>query len=60
MKEFYRLSELMERWQISRATLWRIINRGELKTNKISGKSVRVSATELIRYEADTRELKKD
>lgn len=44
-----RLSEVMARTGLSKASVYRVINAGKLKTVKI-GRSVRISEAELSRY----------
>jgi len=44
-----RLTQVMERTGLSKASVYRVINSGQLKTVKI-GRSVRISESELSRY----------
>lgn len=44
-----KLPEVMERTGLSKASVYRVINSGQLKTVKI-GRSVRISETELSRF----------
>lgn len=44
-----RLTQVMERTGLSKASIYRVINAGQLKTVKI-GRSVRISESELSRY----------
>lgn len=44
-----KLPEVMERTGLSKASVYRVINAGQLKTVKI-GRSVRISETELSRF----------
>lgn len=49
-KSFYTVSELRERWGVSRATIYREIDRGRLKRFHIGG-SVRFKAEDVAEYE---------
>ena len=44
-----RLTQVMDRTGLSKASIYRVINAGQLKTVKI-GRSVRISESELSRY----------
>ena len=44
-----KISEIMDRTGLSKASVYRVINAGQLKTVKI-GRSVRVTEAELSRY----------
>jgi excisionase family DNA binding protein len=44
-----RLTQVMDRTGLSKASIYRVINAGHLKTVKI-GRSVRISESELSRY----------
>ena len=44
-----RLPQVMDRTGLSKASIYRVINAGQLKTVKI-GRSVRISESELSRY----------
>ena len=44
-----KISEIMDRTGLSKASVYRVINAGQLKTVKI-GRSVRVTESELSRY----------
>ncbi len=44
-----KIAEIMERTGLSKASVYRVINAGQLKTVKI-GRSVRVTESELSRY----------
>lgn len=47
-----KISEIMDRTGLSKASVYRVINAGQLKTVKI-GRSVRVTESELSRYIED-------
>jgi excisionase family DNA binding protein len=49
-KPFYTLAELMERWQVSRSTVYREIARGRLKCIHI-GSQIRFPAKAVAKYE---------
>ena len=49
-KSFYSIPELVERWAVSRMTIYREIARGRLKRKHIGG-SVRFAVEEIARYE---------
>jgi excisionase family DNA binding protein len=51
-KAFYTLAELMERWQVSRSTIYREIERGRLKRILV-GSQIRFSAKAVAEYEKD-------
>ena len=49
LPQLHRLTEVMNRTGLSKASLYRVINLGQLKTVKI-GRSVRVTESELGRF----------
>lgn len=49
-KAFFTIHELIERWRVSRATIYREIDRGLLKRRHIGGQ-VRFSAEDVSAYE---------
>jgi excisionase family DNA binding protein len=51
-KAFYTLAELMERWSVSRSTIYREIARGRLKRIHV-GSQIRFPAKAVAEYEKD-------
>lgn len=49
-KAFYTIKQLQDRWEVSRATIYREFDRGRLKKHLIGGQ-VRIPAAEVARYE---------
>ena len=49
--EFLTLGQLAERWQVSEATIYRLMASGELVKTKIGTKVVRFARTEVERFE---------
>lgn len=49
-KAFYTIPDLAARWQVSRATIYREIERGRLKRRHIGGQ-VRFAADDVAKYE---------
>ena len=52
-KAYFTIPDLIERWQVSRATIYREIERGRLKRRHIGGQ-VRFSAEDVAAYELRT------
>ena len=42
------------RWGVHRATVYRLLQRGELASTRIGGKSLRIAVQEVERYESPT------
>ncbi len=49
-KKFFTVADLMDRWSVSRTTLWREVQRSALRQTKVAG-CIRFASSEVERYE---------